>query len=41
MHRSAAFAASALAALLLSACVVAPYPARQTVYEPGPRGPSP
>ena len=39
MHRPAAFAASAIAALLLSACVVAPYPAQQAVYAPGPAGP--
>jgi len=39
MHRHATFAASAVAALLLSACVVAPYPARTAVYEEGPSGP--
>ncbi|HUP09696.1 MAG TPA: hypothetical protein VMU47_21235 [Caldimonas sp.] len=39
MPRPAAFAASVLAALLLSACVVAPYPTRPVVYEQGPMGP--
>ena len=39
MHRHATFAASAIVALLLSACVVAPYPARTAVYDDGPSGP--